>query len=229
MILPQCVNSSELFLFADDTKAHHTITTYSDCTSLQNDLNSLSDWCTNNHMSFNESKSVLLRFSSSPVSNISYHLNDIPIDGKLSQKDLGVILSNNLSWSDHYRHMDLPKAYKTLGLIRRVFSHSPSVFIRRKLYITLVRSQLTYCSSLWRPHLLTDIEMLEKLQRRATKFILNVSSHLDYKHQLISLHLLPLSMVFEISDLLFFIRSYQSPTSAFNIMNYISFSSSSTR
>ena len=36
-------------------------------------------------------------------------------------------------------------------------------------------------------------------------------------------------MVFEISDLLFFIRSYQSPTSAFNIMNYISFSSSSTR
>ena len=122
-------------------------------------------------MSFNEFSSFVSLLHQFQTSS-SYHLNNIPIDSKPSQKDLGVILSNNLSWSDHYRHI-LPKAYKTLGLIRRVFSHSPSVYIRRKLYITLVRSQLTYCSSLWRPHLLKDIEMLEKLQRRATKFILN--------------------------------------------------------
>ena len=205
--LPQSTSLSELFLFADDTKARHTISTFSDCASLQSYLNSLSDWCTFNQMTFNESKSVLLRFSALPDCDYLYHLNNIPITISSSQKDLGVIISSSLSWSNHY-HYVLPKAYKTLGLIRRVFSHSPSVNIRKKLYISLVRSQLLYCSSLWRPHLLKDIQLLEKLQRRATKFILNDYSNLDYKDRLLSLNLLPLSMVFEINDLMFFIRSF---------------------
>ena len=55
----------------------------------------------------------------------------------------------------------LSKAYKTLNLIRRTFksSHSPS--IKTKLYMTLVCSTLSYCSPVWRPHLLTDINNLE--------------------------------------------------------------------
>ena len=46
------------------------------------------------------------------------------------------------------------KAYKTLGLIRRCFNRN---IPQKNLYISLVLSQITYCSVIWRPHLIKDI------------------------------------------------------------------------
>ena len=89
-----------------------------------------------------------------------------------------------------------------LGMLRRIFSCSIAVSAKRSLYLSLVRSQLLYCSPLWHPHLLADIKRFESVQRRATKFIINDSS-MDYKDRLIHLHLLPLMMEFEIADILF--------------------------
>ena len=73
------------------------------------------------------------------------------------------------------------------------------------LYLSLVRSQLTFCSQIWRPHLKEDIlSIIEKIQRRATKFILNdVSS--DYRTRF-SLGLFPLMFLYELFDVLFFIN-----------------------
>ncbi len=64
------------------------------------------------------------------------------------------------------------KAYKMLGLLKRTFSSTNSIKTKKQLYLSLVRSQLSYGSQLWRPMLLKDILSLEKIQRRATKFIL---------------------------------------------------------
>ena len=115
-----------------------------------------------------------------------------------------------------------------LGLIRRSFSDTLSVFNKKSLYISLVRSHLLYCSVIWRPHLSKDIKLLERVQRRASKYLLNDYSS-DYKSRLISLKLLPLSMVMELNDILFFLKSLRSPTSAFDILDYVSFCSSNTR
>ena len=59
-------------------------------------------------------------------------------------------------------------------------------------------------------------------------FILN-DCHYDYKTQLTSLGLLPLSMALELNDIIFFLKSLQSPSASFNILDYVSFSTSSTR
>lgn len=98
-------------------------------------------------------------------------------------------MTSDLSWSVNYYWQSL------LSLIHRTFSSFISVDCRKRLYLSLVRAQLTYCSPVRRPHLLIDIK---KLQRRATKFILNdyVS---DYRARLIKLDLLPLMMVYEIN------------------------------
>ena len=85
-----------------------------------------------------------------------------------------------------------------------------------------------YCSQLWRPHLIHDITTLERIQRRATKFILNNYS-MDYKNRLQYLRLLPLMYVYELNDLIFFVKSYKAPSSHFDIRKYISFASHSTR
>ena len=84
-------------------------------------------------------------------------------------------------------------AYKSLGLIRRTFS-THSTTAKKLLYLILVWSRLTYCSQLWRPHLLKDICTLERVQRRATKYILNDYSSF-YKSRLVKLDLLPLMYI----------------------------------
>ena len=76
--------------------------------------------------------------------------------------------NNSLNWDDHYNSI-LNKAYKILGLIRRTFS--TNLIPVKKLYISLVRAQLLYCSQVWRPYKMKDILLLEQAQRRATKYL----------------------------------------------------------
>ena len=66
------------------------------------------------------------------------------------------------------------------------------------------------------------------VQRRGTKFNLNDFTA-DYKTHLLSLNLLPLAMLYELNDILFFIKSLKKPTAAFHILDYVSFCSNSTR
>ena len=119
-------------------------------------------------------------------------------------RDLGVIMSNDLSWSRHC-HYIVSKAYKSLGTIRRTFKTN-SISAKRKLYLSLVCSRLPYCCQVWRPQNTKDIVLLERIQRRATKYILNEYAS-DYKSRLVSLQLLPLMYYFELCDLMFFIKT----------------------
>ena len=193
--------------------------------NLQEDLNSLINWTINNHLSFNLSKLLFMSFHRK--FNSQYIINDHIINESPSCKDLGIIFTNSLSWRKHYE-MISSKAYKSLGLLRRVFKDSHCPQARKSLCISLVRYKLLYCSTLWRPYLLKDIELIEKVQRRATKFILSDYTS-DYRTRLTQLGMLPLMYIYEISDILFFIKLLKTPTDKFNILNYVSFNTGSTR
>ena len=52
-----------------------------------------------------------------------------------------------------------------------------------KLYQLLVRPKLEYCVQAWRPYLKKDIEMLEKVQKRATRLMFRDKS-LSYGERL---------------------------------------------
>ena len=47
----------------------------------------------------------------------------------------------------------------------------------------MVRSQLEYANSVWNPHSKEDIEIIEKVQMRATKLVESVK-HLSYEDRL---------------------------------------------
>ena len=68
----------------------------------------------------------------------------------------------------------------------------------------------------------------ERVQRRATKFILH-DFQSDYKNRLTNLHLLPLSLWFEYLDLTFLISSLQYSSDHFDIFQFIQFTSNNTR
>ena len=157
---------------------------------------------------FNETKCSLLSnisgHTSAEQSECQYFINERPISSSNQQKDLGIIISSNLSWSHHASKIT-SKAYKILGLLRRTFCSTNNVPTKKRLYISLVRSQLLYGSQIWRPLQLKDMKPIESLQRRATKYILNDYTS-DYRSRLIKLQLLPLSMLLELNDICFFCK-----------------------
>ncbi len=228
--MPLCVKCG-IFLFADDTKCCHRIQSLSDVRSLQSDLDSLSEWSEKWMLPFNVSKCIVLhlRRSTSQPSVNTYSLNKVHIPDKPHHRDLGLMIHQNLNWSTHYNTI-LAKAYKILYMLKRTFSSANSIVTKKALYIALVRSQVTYCSPVWRPSLIKDILLLERLQRRSTKFILgSMAIGMNYKERLKSLDLFPLMYWLEIADIMFFINSFKQQSARFNIMTYVTLSSLPTR
>ena len=62
------------------------------------------------------------------------------------------------------------KGNQIIGMIRRNITYKENSLIV-PLYKAIVRPHLEYCIQAWNPHLRKDIDMLEKIQRRATKLI----------------------------------------------------------
>ena len=178
------------FTFADDTKLLITWYTPEDSNLFQLDLQELATWNNRWHLLLNISKCCHLHFhfSNTTHSTVTYHINGDALSTNHDNiKDLGIMFSTDLHWDVHYSKI-VSKAYKIFYLLRRTFTTS-SLIARKRLYLMMVRSQLTYCSPLWRPHLIKHITQLEKIQRRATKFILNDYSS-DYKSRLFRTHIL---------------------------------------
>ena len=222
--LPSSITSSNILLFADDAKLFRHIIQFPHIHEFQNDLDLLYDWSVSNELNFNISKCVNLSFNNKIPT--SYNINSTSLPQLSQHCDLGLLLSYDLSWSNHYQRISA-KAYKYFGLLRRIFKNCRSISAKKLLYITLVRSQLTYGSQLWNPYLIRDIVSLERIQRRATKFILNDYIS-DYKSRLLKLGLLPLMYVLDFYDM-FFCKALNHPSVHFNILDFVQFSHNNTR
>ena len=177
--IPGVTNFCNSYLFADDAKLIEAVCRHSFTTHLQQDIASVESWCSTWKLSLNISKCASLRISlpssKSTLPDPVYYINGQPIASVDKHRDLGITVQKNLSWSDHIATA-CTKAYKSLYLIRRTLSNLPSPSsLKLHLYKSLIRSKLFYCSQLWRPQLLRDIICLERVQRRATKFILTTS------------------------------------------------------
>ena len=64
--------------------------------------------------------------------------------------------------------------------------------VKFQLYVSHVRSILVYCSPRWSPANVKDILLLERVQRHATKYILNIYSDMSYAERCIKHKILPL-------------------------------------
>ena len=96
-----------------------------------------------------------------------------------------------------------------LGFLRRAAMEITYVKIRRTLYLSIVRSTLGYATQVWSPQSIDLITRTERIQRRATKFILKLPFVCaeTYKDRLITLKLLPITYWHEYLDIMFFYKA----------------------
>ena len=208
---------TQLSLYADDTKIWRSIRTEHDNCCLQKDIDYLHDWSILNKMKFHPDKCKVLAVTDKPPSLLSvlpftqfvYSLGDTYLDYVDSEKDLGVMVTSDLSWTEQCQKV-LSTANQKLGLTRRTCNIVQDSARRRVLYLTLVRSQFEHCSIIWRPQNKTLTNKLENLQRRAVKWILHeeyTSYSLNmYIQKCRQLNFLPLSARFDFLDILFFYK-----------------------
>ena len=87
------------------------------------------------------------------------------------EKDFkGVTMNANMKVSEQCR-IAASKGNQVLGMIRRNITYKEKSLIVPGLNKAIVRPHLEYCIQAWSPYLRKDIDMLEKIQRRATKLI----------------------------------------------------------
>ena len=145
-------------LYADDCKTSWIIDTPQDHVLFQHDH--VCSWSQLNSMDFNIKKCKLMRMSrkEQPL-NANLLMYDSSLDIVSEFKDLGLLVSYNLSWNSHINCI-VSNPIRMLRLISRTCKglfHIPAL---KTLYCSLVRSQLEYSLVVWLPHAKRNIDLI---------------------------------------------------------------------
>ena len=166
---------------------------------LQIDLNSVTDWSRRNNMMLHEDKFEYIchaALRNNPLLELpfvkgifQYQTNKGTLYPTNQLRDLGVTVCNNLSWSPHIYTICQKARQKAAWVLSVFHSRRPDVILT--LYKSLVRSLLEYCSPLWNPGKIGDIQELESVQKTITSNIAGCQD-LNYWERLQKLSLMSL-------------------------------------
>ncbi len=164
---------SNVRLFADDCLVYREINNHKDSLLLQEDLYRLEEWAKLWQMEFNVDKCFIMRISLSKTIKCthSYKMGGTTLQVVPANPYLGVQLDNKMSFRPHIQGIS-SKGTRLLNFLRRNMKKCPPT-TKEKTYQALVRPGIEYCAPIWDPHQQYLSDGLEKVQRKAARFVLN--------------------------------------------------------
>ena len=105
----------------------------------------------------------------------SYQIGNVSFPSRNLEKDLGVLFSNKLDFTEHMDAI-IKKANQKLGVIARIFKNKNSMNII-PLYTSLIRPQLEYNSVIWSPITKKYDQRIERIQKKMINLLRDV--HLE--------------------------------------------------
>jgi hypothetical protein len=155
-------------LFADDVK-RYAIT--NNTHSVQPGLDRLGQWCRDWQLNLAPTKSCCLKIkrkcnaSSDGAKPYTIGGHDIPYVNEY--KDLGILVDDHLSFASHINSV-ISRAKQRVYLLFKCFV-SRDILLLMKAYVSYVLPIFDYCSSVYSPFKLSEIDRLESVQRNFTK------------------------------------------------------------
>ena len=152
------------YVFADDVKFIGSV----DNGNLVRDVEAVTLWAEKWDLPLNLRKSHLLSAASGSL-RTSTSRNSIEFDRVRKTRDLGVIVTADFKWAEQCAAA-AQRARGELFRLKSVLScRRPGVFI--PMYKAIVRPHLEYCVQAWNPYYQKDIQLLEKVQKLATRMV----------------------------------------------------------
>ena len=157
---------------------------------LQQDVDRLTDWSNNWQIKFNTGKCKVLHIGKKNPKNTytmrkSNSVDRVILETTVLEKDHRVNVDPELKFSKH-AEIQVNKAdkipRKILGMIRRSYEFL-DVDTMKRLFVALVRPHLEFSNVAWSPKLAKDKNLIERVQRRATKLVPELK-HLPYEDRL---------------------------------------------
>ena len=150
--------------FVDDTRLLREVRGVQDASALQRDLETVYQWAINNNASFNNKKFEALRHGNDEALKLTTNYtapDGTIITEKSSLRDLGVTMSADGTFKQHISNICQSARNMCSWILRTFESRSPELMLT--LWKSLVIPILDYCSQLWSPSKVGEIQQIEDL------------------------------------------------------------------
>ena len=165
--LDKVLKFSKVKYYADDAKIFLKVAKMEDAMKFQSEIDNVMRWADTWQLRIAFEKCAILHMN--PINSIDYQykMGDIQLAVVNQIRDLGVIIDNKLSFSEH-----MSTVAKKAGLVSNIIFHNfkcRNIDFLRQAYKAFVLPILEYANETYYPKYIKDIKMLEDVQRSYTR------------------------------------------------------------
>jgi len=168
--IPSISNFAKFVLYADDA---NIIVTGKDLREVEQKIEQLLplllDWITCNGLKLNIGKTKYLIFSNCKKHDINITIMGNKIERRTSERFLGVIMDENISWTAH-RAAIATKISRNAGILFKLRGTIP-LHILKNLFFSFIHSHLYFCPSIWGLGSQNSLSRIFSAQKKAIRAI----------------------------------------------------------